>query len=31
MLLEELFSSQKDKQELYSSLEGETPDQLTSP
>jgi len=26
MLLEELFSSQKDKQDLYSSLEGETPD-----
>jgi len=26
MLLEELFSSQKDKQDLYSSLEGEAPD-----
>ena len=26
MLLEELFSSQKDKQDLYSSPEGETPD-----
>jgi Fe-S-cluster containining protein len=26
MLLEELFSSQKDRQDLYSSLEGETPD-----
>jgi Fe-S-cluster containining protein len=31
MLLEELFSSQKDRQDLYSSLEGEAPDQLTSP
>jgi Fe-S-cluster containining protein len=31
MLLEELFSSQKDKQDLYSSLEGEAPDQLTNP
>ena len=30
LLLEELFSSQKDRQDLYSSLEGETPDQLTS-
>ena len=26
MLLEELFSSQKDRQDLYSSLEGEAPD-----
>ena len=26
MLLEKLFSSQKDRQDLYSSLEGETPD-----
>jgi len=31
MLLEELFSSQKDRQELYSSLEGETPDHINSP
>jgi len=31
MLLEELFSPQKDRQVLYSSLEGEAPDQLTSP
>ena len=31
MLLEELFSSQKDKQDLYSSLEGEAPNQLTNP
>ena len=30
ILLEELFPSQKDKQDLYSSLEGEAPDQLTS-
>jgi len=31
MLLEELCPSQKDKQDLYSSLKGEAPDQLTSP
>jgi len=31
MLLDELFSSQKDRQDLYLSLEGETPDQLNSP
>ncbi|MFW6105027.1 MAG: YkgJ family cysteine cluster protein [Chloroflexota bacterium] len=31
LLLEELFRSQKDRQDLYSSLEGEAPDQLTSP
>jgi Fe-S-cluster containining protein len=31
MLLEELFNSLKDKQDLYSSLEGEAPDQLTNP
>jgi len=31
MLLEELFSSQKDKQALHSSLEGERPDGLTDP
>jgi len=30
MLPDELFSSQKDKQALYSSLKGETPDQLKS-
>jgi Fe-S-cluster containining protein len=30
MLLEELFGSQQDRQDLYSSLEGEAPDQLTS-
>jgi len=31
MLLDELFNSQKDRQEFYSSLEGEAPDQLTNP
>ncbi len=31
MLLQELFNSQEDKQDLYSSLEGETTDQLTTP
>ncbi len=31
MLLEELFSSQEDRQNLYSSLEGERPDGLTNP
>jgi len=31
MLLEELFSSQEDRQNLYSSLKGERPDGLTNP
>jgi len=31
MLLEELFNSQEDKQDLYSSLKRQTPDRLTSP
>jgi Fe-S-cluster containining protein len=31
MLLEELFISETDKQALYSSLEGKTPDQLPNP